>query len=91
MERLFIELAGVIDEVETAFGDFEVKGFSRVLLEWIKAKVSRELDRSVEESEIILALLVLAVKRNMAEVEENFYSELKDLFEVLKKIDVFRF
>lgn len=91
MTRLLFEVAGVIDEVETAFGDYLAKGFSKVLTEWIKAKVSEELDRAVEDSEIILALLVLAVKRNLAEFEEDFYTELKSLFELLKKIDVFRF
>lgn len=91
MERLFVEVAGIIDEVETAFGDFGEKGISKVLAEWIKSKVSRELDREVEDSEIVMALLVLAAKRNMVEFEENLYSGLKSFFEVLKKIDTFRF
>ncbi|MEM0214596.1 MAG: hypothetical protein QXI54_07215 [Archaeoglobaceae archaeon] len=91
MERLFVEVAGIIDEVETAFGDYGVRGLSKILTEWIKAGVSKELDREVEDSEIAMALLVLAVRRNLVELEDNLYSELKSLFEVLKKIDTFRF
>lgn len=91
MERIFVELAGVIDEVETAFGELGVKSFSNLLSEWIRAKVSKELDREVEESELIMAFLVLAAKRDMSEVEEGLSSDLRNLFEVLKKIEVFRF
>ncbi|MCX8172941.1 MAG: hypothetical protein N3D09_04960 [Archaeoglobaceae archaeon] len=90
MERLFIELSGIIDEIETAFGELEMS-FSRILSEWIKAKVSRELERDVNESELIMAFLVLVAARNMAEIEDIFYSDFKDLFEKIKKIDVFRF
>ena len=91
MNHLFVEIAGIIDEVETAFGDFGARGFSKILAEWIKAKVSEELDRGVEDSEIVMALLLLAAKREMTEIENSVCSELKDFFKLLKEIDFFRF
>lgn len=91
MDRLFVEIAGIIDEVETSFGDFGVRGFSKALAEWVKAKVSKELDRVVEDSEIVMALLLLAAKREMTEIEDSLCSELKEFFKLLKEIDFFRF
>ncbi|MEM0204040.1 MAG: hypothetical protein QXO16_08515 [Archaeoglobaceae archaeon] len=90
MERLFVELAGVIDEFESEFG----KNLSRVagiVVEWLKAEVSEELDREVDSNELILSLLCLVARRNVAELEDAMNSEVKRIFDTMRRIEPSRF
>jgi len=86
MERMLKEMVAVIEEFEDEFGEL-ASCCGDLVRSFLAKRLGEKIGRDVKDSEIILALFFLVIRRNFEEAEEAMREELSGIFEIFRKVD----